>query len=602
MNEQDNHASGLGDAGRRHFLKAASAAVASAGVDLPAFANATSDRPAANRRTVAPAPAVPPKGYNILFILTDQERHFDTWPFPVPGRERLKRDGITFANHQIAACVCSPSRSTIYTGSHTPQTGVFDNAGLPWQPDMSTGIRTIGHMMRDAGYHAAYLGKWHLSKSLHETGSPYTAPINAYNKSMQDYGFDDYFGVGDLIGMVRGGYDYDGITAGAAVSWLRQRSENSKPWFLAVNLVNPHDVMFVDTDRGNDDLQNRRHPLLGNARPPRDVIYDARWNEPLSVSRRQPYDAPGRPAAHGMYNMAHANLVGGYPLNDERIKVYQDYYFNCIRDCDRHIERLLDALVDMNLDDNTIVVMSSDHGDHVGAHQLVGKGATAYREQNHVPLVIRHPAYPGGEVCRSLTSHMDLVPTLLDLTGMDTKDAARIGGKALKGSSLVPLLRSPENSSIDAVRPAALFCYAMLLYYDSEWMLRELSMLFDRKTPPEEIHRRIRAQQPDFGKRGAIRSVYDGRYRFSRYFSLMDFNLPRNVDELFAHNDVELYDLESDPHELRNLALERRHHEGLLLAMNEKLNLLIDAEIGKDNVDGMPIRDGKVQFAFHSHA
>ena len=57
--------------------------------------------------------------------------------------------------------------------------------------------------------------------------------------------------------------------------------------------------------------------------------------------------------------------------------------------------------------------MTADHGDHIGAHQLVGKGATAYQPQNHVPLVIRHPAYPGGMQCDALTSHIDIAPTLL---------------------------------------------------------------------------------------------------------------------------------------------------------------------------------------------
>ena len=83
-------------------------------------------------------PETPPSGYNILFILVDQEHFFDRWPVPVPGREWIKRNGITFTNHQAASCVCSPARSTIYTGRHIQHTGVFDNAGFlgspTWQP------------------------------------------------------------------------------------------------------------------------------------------------------------------------------------------------------------------------------------------------------------------------------------------------------------------------------------------------------------------------------------------------------------------------------------------------------------------------------------
>lgn len=322
----------------------------------------------------------------------------------MPGREALRRDGVTFSNHQIASCICSPSRSTIYTGQHIQHTGVFDNSGLPWQPDMSTDIRTIGHMVRDAGYYSADLGKWHLSGSMQETMSPYTAPVAGYNQTMKAYGFDDYFGVGDLIGMVRGGYNYDGVTAESAVSWMRTQAPKfekaGKPWFLAVNLVNPHDVMFVNTDPPGSNLQNENHPFLGNAPPAVDRLYQQAWPDvPLAASRRQPYDESGRPAAQGRYMAAHEIFVGSYPFTDDRLRIYQDNYFNCIRDCDTHVVSLLENLSRLGLDSRTIVVMTSDHGDYVGAHQLVGKGASTYEPQNHVPCAVSTPWPPRPATC-----------------------------------------------------------------------------------------------------------------------------------------------------------------------------------------------------------
>ncbi|MFM0007632.1 sulfatase-like hydrolase/transferase [Paraburkholderia dipogonis] len=200
-----------------------------------------------------------------------------------------------------------------------------------------------------------------------------------------------------------------------------------QPAFLAVNLVNPHDAMFVNTDPPGSDLQDSNKPMLGNARPPEDALYQQTWDRtPLAASRHQPYDEPGRPPAHGMFNAAHANLVGAYPFTDERIRTYQNNYFNCIRDCDTHVVRLLQTLQTLGLDERTIVVMTADHGDHVGAHQLVGRGATAYQPQNHVPLVIRHPAYPGGKQCNALTSHIDIAPTLSGLRNLAT-DRTRNG-------------------------------------------------------------------------------------------------------------------------------------------------------------------------------
>ncbi|MDR5832311.1 sulfatase-like hydrolase/transferase [Caballeronia sp. LP006] len=196
---------------------------------------------------------------------------------------------------------------------------------------------------------------------------------------MKQYGFDDYFGVGDLIGEECGGYNYDDITAESAVTWMRTRApalkRENKPWFLAVNLVNPHDVMFLDTDPPGSNLQNTPRPLCGNRRPPEDRLYETTWDGvPLAASRRQPYDEPGWPEAYRMYLAASSNTVGAFTSTDERVRICQNYYFNCIRDCDTHVERLLRALNSLNLTEQTIVVLTSDHGDHVGAHQLVGKG------------------------------------------------------------------------------------------------------------------------------------------------------------------------------------------------------------------------------------
>ena len=111
--------------------------------------------PAAKAATLTPlslpakAPDSPPPGYNILFVLVDQEHFFDKWPFPVPGREYLKQNGTTFLNHQAASQVCSSARSVLYTGQHIQHTGVFDNIKAPWQPDMSTAIVTIGRRLQN---------------------------------------------------------------------------------------------------------------------------------------------------------------------------------------------------------------------------------------------------------------------------------------------------------------------------------------------------------------------------------------------------------------------------------------------------------------------
>ena len=89
-------------------------------------------------------------------------------------------------------------------------------------------------------------------------------------------------------------------------------------------------------------------------------------------------------------------------------------------------------------------------------------------------------------------------------------------------------------------------------------------------------------------KRGSVRTVFDGRYKFSRYFAPVERNQPKNLDELYRWNDVELFDLKNDPTELKNLALDRHTHADLLLRMSSKLETLIKDEIGVDDGREMP--------------
>ena len=88
--------------------------------------------------------------------------------------------------------------------------------------------------------------------------------------------------------------------------------------------------------------------------------------------------------------------------------------------------------------------------------------------------------------------------------------------------------------------------------------------------------------------RGAIRSVTDGRYRYSRYFSPLQHNMPKSIEQVFEYNDVELYDLQEDPNEMQNLAIDLKANGDLLLAMNQKLTDVIDAEVGDDDGSFLP--------------
>lgn len=547
----------------------------------------------------APAPTAMPSGYNILFVLVDQEHFFPTWPFPVPAREAIKKKAITFLNHQAASCVCSSARSVVYTGQHIQHTGIADNLNYVWQRDLSTKIKTIGHRLTELGYHAAYQGKWHLSATMDLNDRPVDAPLLDYRKTMQSYGFQDFFGVGDLIDGTLGGYKYDDGTLATAVTWLRTEAQTlrtkGQPWYLAVNLVNPHDTMYFDSDTGTENIQGKRH-ALPIARAPDDELYRATWdNVPLPPNRHQPFDAPGRPKAHLYYQQSIDLLVGQWPDEDRRWRDLRNYYFNAIRDCDAKVERLMAALEHNGMARNTIVVFTADHGELGGSHQMRGKGTNTYRQQNHLPLMVVHPAFPGGKECQAITSQLDLTPTLLALTGKDAAAVAR-ASEGLRGKDFSALLRDPQSAAPKAVRPAALFNFDMLSYSDPKWAAMTIDMRAFRTKPPEQQQAILAAHPPDFRNRTAIRSIFDGRYRFSRYFSPVGFNTPKSMEELLAKNDLEVYDLQTDPDEMANLALDPKKNGELILALNQATNERIADEVGVDDGRFLPIRDGKWKF------
>ena len=201
---------------RRDFVKGTGSAAIAVGAGL-------------GLQGLQPARAQDNQKFNILMILTDQERHMTAAQMPsgyrLPAHEKLASRGVEFENHQVASCVCTPSRSVIYTGQHIQNNGMFDNTNFPWSNDMSTEIPTVGDMLRRQGYYTAYKGKWHLTDEF-ETANELHAPTRILSEEMAEYGFADYFGIGDISANTEGGFLHDGVIAAMTRSWLRGKAAN----------------------------------------------------------------------------------------------------------------------------------------------------------------------------------------------------------------------------------------------------------------------------------------------------------------------------------------------------------------------------------------
>lgn len=571
---------------------------------------------------------------NILLVLVDQERFpifadnndNEFWPTGFnPDQELwwhtfLRNNGVTFTNYHTSTALCTPSRSVIYTGQHVPKTGMFDNHSMPYIGDMNCNpdeLPTIGHMLSEVGYYTAYKGKWHLSD---------TEPCgDTSERALEKYGFFDYNVDGDK-GNPREGYTDDDNIASDAVSWLDNTARNlNQPWFLAVNFTNPHDVMYYDPD----DTSYTGLPAPGNHTvdlpgdkldelvPTYDVIqglepfnnegfagvmnYDPTGLEDPGNSVVGIYRTPlgqvlnkidGTPftelvpsfddpvdnqvAAHLEFDKLNDALY--VPLSPDTDQILYErrlnYYINCIRDVDRHLGTVLQGVNAAGFRQNTIVIYTADHGEHCGAHGLVTKGPTMYKENFRCPLIVaRAGLNNAGASTDGLVTAVDLIPSILSGIGIADWQTRWPGLKGredirrLVANPVAPAQRGRSNQR----GIGTLFTWDAISHNDGASK--------DGTSPLGKL--------PDFRKRGQVRGVFDGRYKFGRYFSALNYQRPTTLQDLLDNNDLELYDTWNDPTEINNLADPNNpaYDTNLILEMNDKLNLLLENEVGPESQD-----------------
>ena len=504
-------------------------------------------------------------GPNILLITTDEERFHLPRPggYSLPARERVAESGTTFERFYAASTQCSSARSVMYTGQHVPITQVYDNDTMPFVRPLDPALGTVGTMLRRQGYYCTYQGKWHLSHAYLDPARP-VSTVDA----LEPYGFSEFNDWGDIDGGAWAGLRVDPVVAGQAVKWLRARAAAvaaDQPWFMAVNFVNPHDIMSFD----HGSSSTVQLPLgLAHAvkmKPPAAIpLYQRQWDVELPSNATDDL-AGAAPAVRDYARLL--DIVFGPVTSDDHWRAGLNFYLNCLRDVDRSIELVLDALEASGQADRTIVILTADHGEMAGSHRLRQKANLVYDENFHVPLVIHHPDVPGGTTTSVMASAVDLAPTLLAFAGVDDA-AVATEFPALHGHSLVPAFGGTP------VRDGVLTAVESVINLDSRFWAA-----FGEPDAPARLQ--SGELRPDFHKRGFLRGYTDERYSFGRYFAPLDPNRPTDIESLVAHNDVVLYDRVEDPGETTNLALDGAH-AGLVGEYSAKLERLISEEIGDD--------------------
>lgn len=494
---------------RRSFLQAGAALPAVAMVDrLPVLA-ASGERDTDS--TDSPIQSRPDlTGMNVLVFITDQQRAIMHFPpgwaeSHMPGVTRLQQNGLTFENAFCNACMCSPSRATLLTGHFPAQHGVkytleenMPNDQYPQVP-LPVELPNVGNVMSAAGFQVPYKGKWHLSKPAGSDWSPQDVALYGFQRwNPPDAGANqdlDQMGGGDADNDGRFMDDDGPVSSGeeGVLEFLGSDAARQQPFFLIVSLVNPHDVLAYP----NTYIQGgyTDDALVGDIDPPETV------DEDLST----------KPSAQNNFlELLNAGL--GELSTEQEQSDYLNFYGNLMSSSDRYLVEIVNALEQQGLLENTLIIVTSDHGEmgltHGGMRQ---KCFNFYEETLRVPLLYSNPKlFPEPRVSQAMVSHVDFVPTLAGLfagPGSELRDWS--------GVDYSSLVLDPAAESVQD--------YVVFTYDD-----------FQAGQP----------NGPYVSPPNHIRSIREERYKLARYFD-PDGSVPEQW---------EMYDLQEDPLETVNIA------------------------------------------------
>lgn len=378
---------------------------------------------------------------NVLFIAVDDLRTdlgcYGATPMQTPYLDKLANSGLLFERAYCQVAVCNPSRSSVLSGARPDTTGVLDNQHFmrPNMPD----VISLPQLFKNHGYTSLSLGKlFHHSerepgddpKSWSEPawyhGEPYkhwftqesldyVKQLKALPKAQQPKQLRAApFEASDTSDDVHP----DGQTALKAIETLQRLKQQNKPFFLGVGFVKPH-LPFNCPQKYWD-------------------LYPAESIQlPANYATRT--DVPA-PALHDPYELRSYGTVSeeGEPISDAMTLNLIRGYRACVSFMDAQLGRVLDELDTLGLADNTIVVVWSDHGYHLGEHGLFTK-MTNFELGTRVPLILRAPGMKtAGQRTNALVELVDLYPTLAELAALPLPEH-------LEGTSFKPLLDDPAQ-------------------------------------------------------------------------------------------------------------------------------------------------------------
>ncbi|QGH33538.1 sulfatase-like hydrolase/transferase [Gracilibacillus salitolerans] len=415
---------------------------------------------------------------NILLMTTDQQ-HWNTIQalgnehIITPNLDRLVGEGVAFERAYVANPVCSPSRASIITGEYASRHGCW-NIGV----ELDENRTTFAQLLHESGYSTGLFGKAHLKPVIKE-GS-FEAPPHIHDRKFWKNWDGPYYGF-EKVGLVHGHADEQSSYGMHYGAWLIDQGIDPEKYFGpggghregSWDLPEEYHYTRWTADQTIDFIENKDtdEPFMAWCSfqdPHNAFLCPEPWNSMYDPEKMPPFiekegEMDDKPLIHrcliedrmdeldievtadpghgtgGIQCLGHTNKNLGY----DRARKWLASYYGMTSLIDHHVGRILDKLDELGIADNTVVILTSDHGDYAGNHGLWLKGPIHYEDIIRVPFLVRWKnQLPAGERTNSLISLVDIAPTILDLVGQEKSPR-------MQGVSQLSTMKKPNQETRD---------------------------------------------------------------------------------------------------------------------------------------------------------
>jgi arylsulfatase A-like enzyme len=378
----------------------------------------------------APAPATRP---NIVWIFSDDHSYQTIGAYggrlqslnPTPNIDRLAKEGMRFDRCYVGNSICAPSRATLLTGKHSHQNGMLTN-GHRFDHDQ----RQFQKILQKNGYQTVMVGKIHLG----------AGPVQGFDywDELPGGSYEDLTFISENGKSVTKGYVTDIITD-KALDWLKNRRDTQKPFMLMIHHKAPH-RHWIPAARDMGRYEDVEIPEPANLFDAYATRTTAAREQDMSIEKTMELGSDLKVRENAAERFAgrmkyfKEKKPEGKELIQWKYQLYMKDFMRCVWAVDENVGRVLKALEEMGLEQNTVVMYASDQGFYMGEHGWFDK-RFMYEESFRTPLLARWPGkIKPGSVNTDLVQNIDFAETFLDLAGIPVPND-------MQGRSLVPLLK-----------------------------------------------------------------------------------------------------------------------------------------------------------------